>query len=123
MIPVIDHFLGYFSQDLGVDLGTVNTLIHVKGKGIVIREPSIVAQHKKTQKIVAIGTEAKKMVGRTPPSIVIVRPLKDGVISDYDTTLAMLSFFVKKIHRTPGRNLTIPRPRIVIGVPSQVTEV
>ena len=123
MIPIIDSILGHFSQDLGVDLGTVNTLIHVKGKGIVIREPSIVAQHKKTQKIVAIGTEAKKMVGRTPPSIVIIRPLKDGVISDYDTTLAMLSFFVKKIHRTPGKKLTIPRPRIVIGVPSQVTEV
>src|SRR3989338_235171 len=123
MIPIVDNILGHFSQDLGVDLGTVNTLVHVKGKGIVISEPSIVAQHKKSGKIVAIGTEAKKMVGRTPPSIVIVKPLKDGVISNYDVTLAMLSSFVKKIHRTPGKNFTYPRPRIVIGIPSQVTEV
>ncbi len=123
MIPIIDNILGHFSQDLGVDLGTVNTLVHVKGKGIVISEPSIVAQHKKSGKIVAIGTEAKKMVGRTPPSIIIVKPLKDGVISNYDVTLAMLSNFVKKIHVTYGKSFAYPRPRIVIGIPSQVTAV
>jgi len=123
MIPVIDHFLGYFSQDLGVDLGTVNTLIHVRGKGIVIREPSVVAQHKKTKKVLAIGGEAKKMLGRVPASIVVVRPLRDGVISDFDTTLAMLSHFVKKIHARPGKNFSIPRPRIVIGVPTEASEV
>ena len=123
MIPVIDHFLGYFSQDLGVDLGTVNTLIKVRGKGIVIREPSIVAQHKKTKKILAIGSEAKKMLGRTPGGIVVIRPLRDGVICDFDTTLAMLSHFVKKIHARPGKNFSVPRPRIVIGVPTQATEV
>src|SRR3990167_8814281 len=102
MIPVVDHILGQFSQDLGVDLGTANTLIYVGGKGVVICEPSIVAQHKKTKQVIAIGSEAKKMLGRTPFNIVTVRPLKDGVISDFDTTLAMLSYFVKKIHRKPG---------------------
>ncbi len=123
MIPVIDNILGYFSLDLGVDLGTANTLVYVAGKGVVIREPSIVAQHNKTKKIIAIGTEAKKMIGRTPLNIQTVRPLKDGVISDYDTTLAMLSYFVKKVHETPGRRISLPRPRIILGIPSQVTEV
>jgi len=123
MIPVVDHILGIFSQDLGVDLGTVNTLVYAKGKGIVIREPSIVAQHKKTKKILAIGTEAKKMLGKTPASIICVRPMKEGVISDYDTTLAMLSNFVQKIHKKPGGGFSLPRPRIIIGVPTNVTEV
>lgn len=123
MIPVVDQILGRFSQDLGVDLGTVNTLVYAKGKGIVIREPSIVAQHKKTRKVLAIGADAKKMVGKTPASIICVRPMKEGVISDYDTTLAMLSYFVKKIHKKPGGGFSLPRPRIVIGVPTNVTEV
>ena len=123
MIPVVDHILGRFSQDLGVDLGTVNTLVYAKGKGIVIREPSIVAQHKKTKKILAIGTEAKKMLGKTPASIICVRPMKEGVISDYDITLAMLSNFVQKIHKKPGGGFSLPRPRIIIGVPTNVTEV
>lgn len=123
MIPVLDSILGRFSQDLGIDLGTVNTLISIKGKGIVIREPSIVAQHKKTKKVVAIGVEAKKMLGRTPANIVTVRPMRAGVISDYDTTLVMLSHFVKKIHSTPGSSFSLPRPKVIIGVPSQVTEV
>ena len=91
MIPVVDHILGQFSRDLGVDLGTANTLIYVGGKGLVIREPSIVAQHKKSKQVIAIGENAKKMIGKTPLSIITVKPLKDGVISDYDTTLAMLS--------------------------------
>jgi len=123
MIPVIDHILGHFSQDIGVDLGTVNTLVQVCGKGIVIREPSIVAQHKKTKKIIAIGREAKKMLGRTPASIITVKPLKEGVIEDYDITLAMLSDFVKKIHIRPGQKFSIPRPRVAIGTPTQATEV
>lgn len=104
-------------------MGTVNTIVHVKGKGIVVREPSIVAQHKKTKKILAIGTEAKKMLGKTPATIVCVRPMKEGVISDYDTTLAMLSHFVRKIHQRPGGGISLPRPRIIIGVPTNVTEV
>jgi len=123
MIPIIDQILGSFSQDLGVDLGTVNTLVYVKGKGIVIREPSIVAQHKKTKKVLAIGSEAKKMLGKTPANIICVRPLKEGVISDYDTTLTMLSHFIKKIHERPGRGISLPRPRIIIGIPSQISEV
>jgi len=123
MIPVVDNILGLFSSDLGVDLGTANTLIYVSGKGIVVREPSIVAQHKKTKNVIAIGAEARKMIGRTPANLLTVRPMKDGVISDYDTTLAMLSYFVKKIHSTPNKKISIPRPRIILGVPSQVTEV
>src|SRR2546427_9565055 len=103
MIPVIDNILGRFSQDLGIDLGTVNTLISVRGKGIVIREPSIVTLHKKTKKVLAIGTDAKRMLGKTPANLLSVKPLKDGVIADYDTTLAMLSYFVKKIHSIPGK--------------------
>jgi len=123
MIPIVDNILGYFSSDLAVDLGTANTLVHVAGKGIVIREPSIVALHKKTKRVIAIGTDARKMIGRTPMSIITVRPLKDGVIYDYDTTLAMLSYFVKKVHEKPGKMISIPRPRIVLGIPSNVTEV
>src|SRR3990167_9692274 len=105
MIAPIDFILGKFSYDLGIDLGTANTLIHVKNKGVVIREPSIVARHKKSKQIVAIGKEAKRMLGRTPRNIEAVRPLRDGVVADYDTTLAMLSYFVKKVHEKPGRGL------------------
>lgn len=123
MIPVVDNILGFFSSDLAVDLGTANTLVHVVGKGIVIREPSIVAMHKKTKRVIAIGTDARKMIGRTPMSITTVRPLKEGVVYDYDTTLAMLSHFVKKVHEKPGRMISLPRPRMVLGIPSNVTEV
>ncbi|MDO8487097.1 MAG: rod shape-determining protein [Candidatus Curtissbacteria bacterium] len=123
MIPIIDHILGKFSLDLGIDLGTANTLVYVRGKGIVIREPSIVAQNRKTKKVLAIGTEAKRMVGRTPKNIEAVRPLKDGVVCDFDTTLAMMSHFVRKVHEKPGRNISIPRPKIIIGVPTQISEV
>ncbi len=123
MIPIVDHLLGLFSQDLGVDLGTANTLIYVSGKGIVIREPSLVARHKKTKKIIAVGTDAKNMIGKAPFNIATIKPLKDGVISDYDTTCAMLSYFVKKVHQKPGSRINLPRPRLIIGVPSQITEV
>ena len=120
---MLSKILGLFSHDVGIDLGTANTLVWVSGKGIVIREPSAVARHKKTKEILAIGLSAKKMLGRAPASIETIRPLKDGVISDYDTTLAMLSYFVKKVHKKPGQQFNLPRPKMVIGVPSQITEV
>ncbi len=115
------------SHDIGIDLGTVNTLVLVKGKGIVIREPTVVALHKKTRQILAIGTEAKRMLGRTPAAIEAVRPLRNGVISDFDTTEAMLKFFIRKVHETPSKGIfsmpKIPRPRVVVGIPSGVTAV
>ncbi len=117
----------YLSYDIGIDLGTVNTLVLVKNKGIVIREPTVVALHKKTRQILAIGSEAKRMLGRTPAAIEAVRPLRDGVISDFDTTEAMLRYFIHKIHQMPGKSKwflpKIPKPRIVVGIPSGVTEV
>ena len=113
------EFLSSLSQDMGIDLGTANTLVHVKGKGIVIREPSVVAVQKDTNEVLAIGAEAKRMIGRTPGNIVAIRPLKDGVIADFDITQAMLKFFIKK---TIG-NKTFVRPRVVVGVPSGVTAV
>src|SRR5437016_217537 len=108
------------SRDIGVDLGTANTLVHVRGRGIVISEPSVVAKDTRTGAILAIGAEAKRMVGRTPASITAVRPLKDGVISDFDITEQMLRHFIHKVHN--GIAL-LPRPRIIIGIPSGVTEV
>lgn len=116
-------FWQLFSHDIGIDLGTVNTLVAVKGKGIVIREPSVVAIHKKTRQVLAIGTEAKRMIGRTPAIIEAVRPLRDGVISDFDTTEAMLRHFIQKVHKTFGGFSKLSRPRVVIGIPSGVTEV
>ena len=113
------EFLSSLSQDMGIDLGTANTLVHVKGKGIVIREPSVVAVLKDTNEVLAIGAEAKRMIGRTPGNIVAIRPLKDGVIADFDITQAMLKFFIKKAIG----NKTFVRPRVVVGVPSGVTAV
>ncbi len=108
-----------FSRDMAVDLGTANTLVHVKGKGIVLVEPSVVAYDKTSSKILAVGIDAKKMIGRTPGSIVAIRPLKDGVIADFDVTEAMLRHFIQKVH-----NRKWPaKPRVVICVPSGVTEV
>lgn len=120
---MINRIFGFFSHDVGIDLGTANTLVYVSGKGIVIREPSAVARHKKTKEILAIGTSAKKMVGRTPATIESVRPLKDGVIADFDATTAMLSHYIKKVHESGSIIPKIPRPRIVVGIPSGVTEV
>jgi rod shape-determining protein MreB len=113
--------LGLFSHDVGIDLGTANTLVMVRGRGIVIDEPSVVAIDKISKKILAIGAEAKRMVGRTPANIVAVRPLKDGVISDFEVTERMLHYFIRSVHDRFG--LGIPRPRVVIGIPSGVTEV
>lgn len=119
----IDKFLGSLSHEVGIDLGTANTLVLVKGKGILIREPTIIAQHKKTKQVLAVGTEAKRMVGKTPATINVIRPLRDGVISDFDATEAMLKYFINKIHETQSLIPKIPRPRVVVGIPSGVTEV
>ncbi len=108
-----------FSKDMGIDLGTANTLVYIKGKGIVVREPSVVAIQTDTKQVLAVGEEAKRMIGRTPGNIVAIRPLKDGVIADFDITQNMLKYFIKRA--TSGRSLFLPR--VVICVPSGVTEV
>lgn len=113
-----------FSHDMGIDLGTSNTLVYVRGKGIVIREPSVVAIHKRSKKVVAIGTEAKKMVGKTPASIITIRPLRGGVISDFDATTAMISHYIQGVHEVGNvLPLRFAKPKVVIGIPSSVTEV
>ncbi len=121
MFNPLNWLLGLFSLDIGIDLGTANTLVCVRNRGIVIDEPSVVAIEKKTKKVLAIGAEAKEMVGRTPGNIVAVRPLRDGVISDFDVTEQMLHHFIRKVH--DRMVLRIPRPRVVVGIPSGVTEV
>jgi rod shape-determining protein MreB len=118
---MLSKFFGLFSHDIGVDLGTANTLVYVGGRGIVINQPSVVALNQKTGQVVAIGNEAKKMVGRTPSHIVAVRPLIDGVISDFEVTEEMLSYFIKNVHKERVRPFV--RSRVVIGVPSGITDV
>ena len=120
-INPLSSFLGMFSHDIGIDLGTANTLVTVRGRGIVIDEPSVVAIDKVSKRILAIGDEAKRMVGRTPASIVAVRPLRDGVISDFAVTERMLQHFIRSVHDRFG--LGIPKPRVVVGIPSGATEV
>jgi rod shape-determining protein MreB and related proteins len=117
----LNWLLGLFSLDIGIDLGTANTVVLVRGKGIVINEPSWVAIEKKTKRPLAIGAEAKEMVGRTPANVVAIRPLKDGVISEFDITEAMLEYFIGKAHEQSI--VPVPRPRIVVGIPSGATEV
>ena len=117
---MLDRFLGLFSRDIGIDLGTANTLVHVRDRGIVMSEPSVVAIDAKTKRVLAIGAEAKRMVGRTPANIIAIRPLRDGVISDFDVTEQMIKYFVDKVHDRVG---LIPRPRMLLGIPSGVTEV
>ena len=118
------NLFSLFSHDIGIDLGTANTLVWVRDKGIVIREPSVVAIHRKTKKIIAIGTEAKKMLGKTPESIVTIKPLRGGVISDFDATSAMIGRFIQDIHSVGNlMPLALSRPKVVIGIPSSVTEV
>jgi len=112
-------FLGLFSNDIGIDLGTANTLVYVKDRGIVLREPSVVAVQHGTKRILAVGDEAKRMLGRTPGNIVAIRPMKAGVIADFEITEAMLRYFIKKIHN----RRKMVRPRIIIAVPSDITEV
>lgn len=111
--------LGFISNDIGIDLGTANTLVFAREKGIVMQEPSVVAIHKNSRKVIAVGIEAKKMLGRTPESIIALRPMKDGVIADFEITEAMLRYFIKKANRT---SLQIA-PRVVVAVPSGITEV
>jgi len=118
---MIDAFLGRFSHDIGIDLGTANTLVYVRGKGILINEPSVVAINTKNSQILAIGDEAKKMVGKTPANIVATRPLVDGVVSDFEITEQMLKYFIEKVHKESF--VLFPRPRVVVGIPSGVTEV
>ena len=113
--------LGLFSLDIGIDLGTANTLVLVKGKGIVLNEPSWVAIDKKTKRVLAIGAEAKEMVGRTPANVAAIRPLRDGVISEFDITEAMLEYFIGKAHEQSV--VPVPRPRVIVGIPSGATEV
>jgi len=116
---MFDFFLNMIGRDMGIDLGTANTLVYVKNKGIVLEEPSIVAIEKDKKRILAVGREAKRMIGRTPGNIIAIRPLKDGVIADFETTEKMLRYFIQKVHK----NVTFARPRIVICVPSGITPV
>jgi len=116
----LSDLLGLFSKDLGIDLGTANTLVYVRNEGVVISEPSVVAKDLRTGKVFAVGTEAKRMVGRTPATIVAIRPLKDGVISDFDVVESMLRHWIKQVH---DRYLFAPAPRVAIGIPSGATEV
>jgi rod shape-determining protein MreB len=116
---ILNKFLGLFSNDLAIDLGTANTLVYIKGKGIVCNEPSVVVIRKDDKKPIAVGTEAKKMIGKTPANITAIRPMKDGVIADFDATGEMLKYFIKKVHKRSS----FVSPRIIIGVPSGITQV
>lgn len=119
---IFDSFLGLFSNDLGIDLGTANTLIYVKGRGIVSSEPSVVAVRREargSKKVLAVGKEAKEMIGRTPGNVEAIRPMRDGVIADFEITEAMLRYFIRKVHNRK----TLVRPRIIICVPYGITEV
>ncbi len=121
MFNPLDWLLGLFSLDIGIDLGTANTLVSVRDRGVVINEPSVVAIEAKTKKVLAIGHDAKEMVGRTRSNIIAIRPLRDGVISDFDVTEKMLEYFISKVHDNVF--MLIPRPRVIVGLPSGVTEV
>ena len=117
---LLDRFFGFMSNNIGIDLGTANTAVYMQGKGIVMYEPSIVAIDVKTRKVLAVGREAKEMVGKTPENIQAIRPLRDGVITDFEVTQIMLSYFIK---RALGNTLFKPKPRVVIGVPTGITPV
>ncbi|MDP2720800.1 MAG: rod shape-determining protein [bacterium] len=119
----LDHFWGMFSHDIAIDLGTTNTKVAVSGKGVMIREPTVVAAQKKTKQIFAIGTEAAKMIGRTPAALVAARPLRDGVIDDFDYAENLIKYFIIKIHQNPASFPKIPRPKVAIGIPAGATEV
>ena len=123
MASMLDFLFGLASHDVGIDLGTANTMVLVKGKGIVIREPSVVARQTKSKEILAVGSEAKKMIGKTPQLIEVIRPLHDGVIADFDATEAMLTRYIREVHQGGGLIPKIPKPKVVIGIPSGVTEV
>ena len=116
---LFDSLWGLFSSDLAIDLGTANTLVIQKGKGIVLREPSVVAIHAQSKQVLAVGTEAKKMLGRTPGNIVALRPMKDGVIANFEVCEAMIRFFIHKVHN----RRSMVRPRVVVAVPTGITQV
>lgn len=116
---ILDYIFGYFAKDIGIDLGTATTLVYVEDRKVVLREPSVVAIEKNLGKVLAVGEEAKSMIGKTPGDIVAIRPLKDGVIADFEITEKMLRYFINKVHRKSS----LFRPRVLIGVPSGVTEV
>lgn len=116
---IISNIIGRFSDDLAIDLGTANTLVYVKGKGIILNEPSVVAIEKKSEEVLAVGLEAKKMVGRTPGNIIAIRPMKDGVIADFEIAEKMLRHFISKVHNRSA----FVSPRIIICVPSRITQV
>lgn len=116
---MIDKIFGFFSKDLAIDLGTATTVVYVRGKGIVVCEPSVVAVDKNKNRVIAVGEEAKRMMGKTPDYIDVIRPLRDGVITNFEVTEAMLSYFIKKVHNRK----TFVRPRVVIAVPSGITQV
>lgn len=119
IIKVFNYFMGLFSNDMGIDLGTATTLVFVKGEGVVLCEPSVVAIQKGSHRVLAVGEEAKRMLGRTPGNIVAIRPMKDGVIADFEITENMLRYFIKKVH---NRRVLV-RPRMIIAIPSGITEV
>jgi len=121
MVKILNKLLSYISEDIAIDLGTANSLVYVRGRGIVIQEPSVVAVNQKTGQILAIGEEARKMVGRTPAYIVATRPLRAGVVSDFEVTEQMLKYFIEKVLKK--RFILNPRPRVIVGIPSGVTEV
>jgi rod shape-determining protein MreB len=118
-VSIASDILGWFSNDLAIDLGTATTLVYVRGRGIILNEPSVVAIEKKTERVLAVGTEAKKMLGRTPGNITAIRPMKEGVIADFEMAEKMLKHFITKAHNRS----TFVRPRIIIGVPSRITQV
>ena len=120
-MSILNNIFGRVSRDIGVDLGTANTLIYVKDRGIVVNEPSVVAVNTRTDQIVAVGREAERMIGKTPPHIVATRPLVDGIISDFEVTEKMLAYFIDRVHSEAFTLL--PRPRVVIAIPTEVTEV
>ena len=119
IVSGIGNLFGFWSHDIGIDLGTANTLVFVRDKGIVLREPSVVAVYSTSRRIRAVGEEAKKMLGRTPGSIVALRPMKDGVIADFEVTEAMLRYFISKV----SKSMHLVPPRVIIAVPSGITEV
>lgn len=121
MLSPLEYFFGLFSLDIGIDLGTAYTLVSVRGKGIVINEPSFVALDKRTREPIAVGARAKEMWGKNPKDILIVRPLRDGVISEYDITAQMLQYLINKAHEQTW--VPVPKPRVVVGIPTGVTEV
>lgn len=119
LVQGFNYLMGMFSNDMGIDLGTATTLVFVKGEGVVLCEPSVVAIQKGSSRVLAVGEEAKRMLGRTPGSIVAIRPMKDGVIADFEVTESMLRYFIKKVHH----RRVLVRPRMIIAIPSGITEV